>query len=85
VCVVFGSVFMSVLFLEIFVGLRGFYMKIYIKRHLQRTYSSHFFFLPFPYLFFYRYNAFGGVCYAFLPLATLDSLDFYLNSYHLSG
>ena len=83
VCVVLGSVYVCPLF-EIFVGLGVFYMKIYIKRHLQHTYSSHFLLLPFSVFFSSRYNAFGE-SYAFLPLTTLDSLDFYLNSYHLSG
>jgi len=45
-----GSVYVC-LFLGVFVGLLVFYMKIYIKRHLQRTYSSHFLLLPFPYFY----------------------------------
>ena len=43
-------VFMSVCFWEFLLGYSFFYMKIYIKRHLQRTYSSHFLLLQFPYL-----------------------------------
>ena len=58
-CVVLGSVYVCPLF-EIFVGLGVFYMKIYIKRLLQRTYSSHFLLLPFSVFFSSRYNAFGG-------------------------
>ena len=79
-CVVLCRVvFLSFLFFGVFVGLDEFYMKIHIKRHLQRTYSSHFLLLPFQYFFTSTYNAsFGGeICVS--ATYTADNLDIYLN------